>query len=56
MSLVGSFVLMLHPLRHCVMEVLLGSSYHTTKHAKVRGIKAAAVTCVLLFVTCVCCV
>ena len=28
-SLIGSFVLTLHPLRHCCLEVTLGSNFHT---------------------------
>jgi hypothetical protein len=36
-SLVGSFVLITHPLRHCVLEVLLGGKYAATKHAKARS-------------------
>ncbi|GAX82610.1 hypothetical protein CEUSTIGMA_g10036.t1 [Chlamydomonas eustigma] len=28
-SLVGSFILTLHPLRHCVLEIILGSNFET---------------------------
>jgi len=34
-SLIGSFVLTLHPLRHCCLEVTLGSNFHT------QGIKGS---------------
>lgn len=33
-SLIGSFVFTLHPLRHCVLEVLLGSNFPTKKMDK----------------------
>ena len=36
-SLIGSFVLTLHPLRHCCLEVTLGSNFHTQ-----GGIKASS--------------
>lgn len=36
-SLVGSFVLQLYPLRHCVLEVLLGSNFRTRKSTLVGG-------------------
>ena len=35
-SLVGSFVLTLHPLRHCVLEVLLGSNFHTMQQGGLK--------------------
>jgi hypothetical protein len=34
-SLLGSFVFTLHPLRHCVLEVALGSNFPTKKQQKV---------------------
>ena len=36
-SLIGSFVLTLHPLRHCVLEVVLGSNFHTQGGIKVTS-------------------
>ena len=35
-SLVGSFGLTLHPLRHCELEVLLGSNFHTMQQGGLK--------------------
>lgn len=38
-SLLGSFVFTLHPLRHCVLEVALGSNFPTKKQERVRTVE-----------------